>query len=165
MSMVAQERPATRKAPNGGVPARRAVIRWALRLLRREWRQQLLILALITVAVGATVVGSAVAITTPSPATAAFGTAHDLATLSGPSSHVGAQIASISRRFGTTDVIENQTLSVPGSIQTYSLRAQNPHGAFGQPMLSLSSGQFPVGADQVAVTTGIASDFHLAVGG
>ncbi len=33
----------------GGVPARRAVIRWALRLLRREWRQQLLILALITV--------------------------------------------------------------------------------------------------------------------
>jgi putative ABC transport system permease protein len=164
MSTMVRERPAAPKALNGGVPARRAVIRWALRLLRREWRQQLLILALITVAVGATVVGSAVAITTPSPATAAFGTAHDLVTLSGPGSHIGAQIASISRRFGVTDVIENQTLSVPGSIQTYSLRAQNPHGPFGQPMLSLSSGQFPVGADQVAVTTGIASDFHLAVG-
>ena len=54
------ERPAQRM-PNGGVPARRAVIRWAIRLLRREWRQQLLILALITVAVGATVVASAVA--------------------------------------------------------------------------------------------------------
>jgi putative ABC transport system permease protein len=37
------------------VSARRAVIRWAVRLLRREWRQQLLILALITVAVAATV--------------------------------------------------------------------------------------------------------------
>jgi putative ABC transport system permease protein len=164
MSMVAQERPATRKAPNGGVPARRAVIRWALRLLRREWRQQLLILALITVAVAATVVGSAVATNTPSPATAAFGTAQDLATFTGPGPRVAAEIASISRRFGKVDVIENQTFPVPGSIQTYSLRAQNPHGPFGQPMLSLISGQFPVGPGQVAVTSGVASDFHLAVG-
>jgi putative ABC transport system permease protein len=62
------------------------------------------------------------------------------------------------------DVIENQTFSVPGSVQTYSLRAQNPHGPFGRPMLSLISGQFPVGAGQVAVTSGVASDFHLAVG-
>jgi putative ABC transport system permease protein len=164
MTTVLRERPATRRASNGGVPARRAVIRWALRLLRREWRQQLLILALITVAVAATVVGSAVATTTPSPATADFGTAQDLATFSGPGSHIAAQIASIEHRFGTVDVIENQTLSVPGSIQTYSLRAQNPHGPFGQPMLSLISGQFPVGASQVAVTSGVASDFHLTVG-
>ena len=164
MSAVVRERPATRRAPNGGVPARRAVIRWAVRLLRREWRQQLLMLALITAAVGATVVGSAVATTTPSPATAAFGTAQDLATFTGPGSRVAAEIASISRRFGTVDVIENQTFSVPGSVQTYNLRAQNPHGPFGQPMLSLISGQFPVGAGQVAVTSGVASDFHLAVG-
>ena len=95
MSAAVRERPAVPRAPNGGVPARRAVIRWALRLLRREWRQQLLILALITVAVAATVVGSAVATTTPSPATADFGTAQDLATFTGPGSHVAAQIASI----------------------------------------------------------------------
>src|ERR1700677_3533027 len=107
MSTVAPERPAAPKAPNGGVPARRAVIRWALRLLRREWRQQLLILALITVAGAATVVGSAVATATPSPATADFGTAQDLATLGGPGSHIAAQIASISRRFGTADGIED----------------------------------------------------------
>src|ERR1700685_1234236 len=164
MSTMAPERPATRRPLNGGVPARRAVIRWAVRLLRREWRQQLLILALITAAVAATVVGSAVATTTPSPATAAFGTAQDLATFTGPGSRVAAEIASISRRFGTVEVIENQAFPVPGSIQTYSLRAQNPHGPFGQPMLSLISGQFPVGAGQVAVTSGVASDFHLAVG-
>jgi putative ABC transport system permease protein len=158
------EPPATRRTSNGGVPARRAVIRWALRMLRREWRQQLLILALITVAVAATVVGSAVATSTPSPATADFGTAQDLATFTGPGSRIAAQIASISRRFGTVEVIENQTFSVPGSIQTYSLRAQNPHGPFGQPMLSLVSGQFPASAGEVAVTSGVASDFHLAVG-
>ncbi len=147
------------------MPARRAVIRWAIRLLLREWRQQLLILALITVAVAATVVGSAVATTTPSPATADFGTAQDLATFTGPGSRVAAEIASIKNRFGTVDVIENQTFSLPGSIQTYSLRAQNPHGPFGQPMLSLVSGHYPAGPGQVAVASGLASDFHLSVGG
>jgi len=40
---------------NGGIPARRAVVRWATRLFRRDWRQHLLILSLLTVAVAAAV--------------------------------------------------------------------------------------------------------------
>ncbi|HEY6309711.1 MAG TPA: hypothetical protein VIY52_02740 [Streptosporangiaceae bacterium] len=48
-------RPAQAGTGNGGVPARRAVIRWAWRLFRREWRQQLLVLGLLTVAVAATI--------------------------------------------------------------------------------------------------------------
>ena len=71
-------------AGNGGVPARRAVIRWAWRMFRREWRQQLLVLALIMVAVAATVLGAAVATNTPPPADAGFGTAQDLATFQSP---------------------------------------------------------------------------------
>jgi len=132
-------------------------------LLRREWRQQLLILALITVAVAATFVGAAVATNTPSPASAGFGTANDIATL-GPSPHLAAQIAAIAHRFGRIDVIENETIQVPGSISTYSLRAQNPHGAFGQPMLSLVSGHYPSGSGQVALTSGVASELHLRIG-
>ena len=64
MSVGVLERPATGSAPDGttgGVPARRAMIRWAWRLFKREWRQQLLILLLVIVAVAAVVVGSAVA--------------------------------------------------------------------------------------------------------
>ena len=34
-----------RRPSDGGLPARRAVTRWAWRLFRREWRQQFLILA------------------------------------------------------------------------------------------------------------------------
>ena len=102
-----------RKAGNGGVPARRAVIRWAWRLLRHEWRQQLLILALITVAVAATFVGSAVATNTPPAPGAGFGTAADMATL-GPGPHRSAQIAALAHRFGRVNVIENETFSVPG---------------------------------------------------
>ncbi len=65
MNTVLEERPAEARPANGGIPARRAVIRWAWRLFWREWRQQLLVLALIVVATAATIVGAAVAVNTP----------------------------------------------------------------------------------------------------
>ncbi len=164
MSTALRERPAHAGAANGGVPARRAVIRWAWRLFRREWRQQLLVLALIVVAVAATVIGAAVATTTPPPANAGFGTAKDAATFQPPDPHLAAQIAALRHRFGRVDVIENQTIAVPGSISTYDLRAQNPRGPFGQPMLSLVSGHYPAHAGQVAVTDGVAATFNLKIG-
>ena len=163
MSVTLQERPARRRTGNGGIPARRAVIRWAWRLLRREWRQQLLILGLITAAVAATFVGAAVATNTPPPAGTGFGTATDLATL-GPGPHLSAQIAALTAQSGRVDVIENQAVQFPGSVATYNLRAQNPHGAFGQPMLSLSSGHYPTGPGQADLTSGVAAGLHLQVG-
>jgi putative ABC transport system permease protein len=162
-SAAVLDRPAHAGARNGGVPARRAVIRWAWRLLRREWRQQLLILALITVAVAATFVGSAVATNTPPEPGAGFGTANFMATLA-PGPHLSARIAALTQRFGRVDVIENQAIPVRGSVLTYSLRAQNPHGPFGQPMLSLTSGHYPHGSGQVALTSGLASELGLKIG-
>ena len=47
----------TPPAPGGRRPATPRDPRWAWRLLRREWRQQVLVLALLTVAVAATTVG------------------------------------------------------------------------------------------------------------
>jgi putative ABC transport system permease protein len=167
MSTTLRERPAvpapTSGAKNGGMPARRAVTRWAWRLFRREWRQQLLVLALITVAVAATLIGAAVSTNTPPPANAGFGTAQDMATFQAPDPHLASQIAALRQEF-RVDVIENQTFAIPGTINTYQVRAQNPHGPYGQPMLSLVSGHFPTGAGQVAVTSGLASDFGLRIG-
>ena len=125
MTLIEREAP-VRSTGDGGFPARRAIVRWAWRLLRREWPQQLLILALITVAVAATVVGSAVATNTPPAAGAGFGSATDIATFASPGSAEAAQIVALARQFGSVDVIENQTISVPGSVITYSLRAQDP---------------------------------------
>jgi putative ABC transport system permease protein len=168
MSTGLRERPAAPAPPagtgNGGVPAFRAVTRWAWRMFRREWRQQLLVLALITVAVAATIIGAAVATNTPPPANAGFGTARDMATFQAPDPHLASQIAVLQHRFGRVDVIENQIFAIPGSINTYQVRAQNPHGPYGQPMLSLVSGHFPAGPGQVAVTSGLASDFGLKIG-
>ena len=153
-----------REPRNGGVPARRAVIRWAWRMFRREWRQQLLVLALIVVALAATVVGAAVATNTPPPAGAGLRHRPGHGHLPRPGPQLASQIAALRQRFGRVDVIENQTIAIPGSISTYDLRAQDPHGPFGQPMLSLVSGRYPTGPGQVAVTAGVASTFDLKVG-
>jgi putative ABC transport system permease protein len=114
--------------------------------------------------VAATIVGSAVASNNPPPKTAGFGTAQDSASFTSYDAHTATVIASLEHRFGRVELIQNETQSIPGSINTYQLRAQDPHGPFSGPMLSLVSGRFPSGADQVAVTTGVASAFHLRVG-
>ncbi len=173
MSVGVLDRPVAQSAPEpttGGVAARKAMVRWAWRLFKREWRQQLLILLLVIVAVAAVVVGAAVATNTPPPANAGYGTADDLATFASsgkqpPNLHaVGAQIAALEHRFGTVQLIENQTFTVPGSTQTYQLRSQDPHGPYGGPMLQLLSGHYPTGPNQIAVTPGLASTLNLGVG-
>jgi putative ABC transport system permease protein len=133
-------------------------------MFRREWRQQALVLALIVVALAATVLGAAVATDTPPPSGAGFGTAQDMATFPGGPQLAG-QLAAAQQRFGRADVIENQAVAIPGSISTYDLRAQNPRGPFGQSMLDLVSGHYPAGPGQVAVTAGLAATFNLRVGG
>jgi putative ABC transport system permease protein len=149
---------------DGGLVARRAVVRWAWRMFRREWRQQLLVLLLIVVAVAAVVLGAAIATNTPPPANAGFGIAQDQATFQGSRSQVSKDIAQVQHRFGTVDVIENESVKVPGSIETYDIRAQNPNGAFGGPMLALVSGHWPTGSDEVALTSGLASELDLGIG-
>jgi putative ABC transport system permease protein len=164
VSTALRERPAPGTIGNGGVPARRAVIRWALRLLRREWRQQFLILALITVSVGATVLASAVATDTRAPIAGVLGTAQDAASISGTPARINAGITKIEGLYGRADVIENESVPVPGTQNTFDLRAQDPHGPFGGPLLSLASGQYPVTASEIAVTSGVATDFRLRIG-
>ena len=55
MSTALREPPDLDSGPGGGIVARRAVFRWGWRLFRREWRQQLLVFGLLTVAVAALV--------------------------------------------------------------------------------------------------------------
>src|ERR1019366_5663556 len=168
MSVGVLERPATGSAPEpttGGIPARRAMTRWAWRLFKREWRQQLLILLLVIVAVAA-----AVATNPPPPANAGYVTAGDLATFTSSGKQplhlqsVVAQIAALEHRFGTVQAIENETFNIPGSTQTYHLRSQDPHGPYGGLMLQLLSGHYPTGSNEIALPPGLASELNLRVG-
>ncbi len=131
---------------NGGVPARRAVFRWGWRLFRREWRQQLLVLSLLTVAVAATIWGTSVVTNwqLASPAYATYGTAAAQVTLPGTDPHLAADIATIAGRWGPADVIENQDIPT-GTAQSVQLRAENSRGHYNSPLLSLVSGTYPAG--------------------
>ena len=150
---------------NGGVPARRAVYRWAWRLFRRELRQQLLVLGLLALAVAATIVGVAVAASTPgTPDAATFGTANALITLPGTDPHLSSDVAAITRQLGPADLIENQSLST-GLVQPIELRAQDPAGPYGGPTLALVSGHYPAGPGQAALTSQVASLYGVHTGG
>ncbi len=165
MTSAVLERPVEARAANGGAPARRAVMRWAWRLFRREWRQQLLVLALIIVAVAALFVAAAVATNNPTPANAGFGSARDLATFEGSVPHLAARVAALERRFGRVEVIQNETLTIPGTTETYQLRAESSHGPFsGGSLLSLVSGRYPSAAGEVALTQDVASAFNRGIG-
>ena len=127
MSTTLLERPVEQHGSgNGGVPARRAVTRWAWRLFRREWRQQLLVLAMIVVAVAATVVGAAVATNSRAPADLGFGTAQNMATFRGTPSQTARDVAAMQQHFGRVDIIVNRALSIPGSINTYEYAPRTP---------------------------------------
>ncbi len=151
---------------NGGVPARRAVFRWGWRLFRREWRQQLLVLGLLTVAVAATIWGASVVTNTqlPNPNYATFGTAAALVTLPGTDPHLAADIAAIQGRWGPADLIENQDIAT-GTTQPVQLRAERPHGHYNSPLLGLVSGTYPAGPGQVALTSQVAALYGTHAGG
>jgi putative ABC transport system permease protein len=150
----------------GGVVARRAVIRWGWRLFRREWRQQLLVLGLLTVAVAAAIWGTSVVTNSrlPNATYATLGTAAASAALPGADPHLAADIAAIQGRWGPADLIESQNITA-GTAQPLQLRAESPHGHYNAPLLGLVSGSYPSGPGQVALTSGVAAQYGAHVGG
>src|SRR5215471_5786031 len=147
-----------------GIVARRAVIRWAVRLFRREWRQQLLVFGLLTVAVAATIWGASVVTNAQLPPNyATFGTGAAQVTLPGTDPRLAADIATIAGRWGPADLIEKQNVTT-GTRQPVQLRAESPHKHYNSPMLSLVSGTYPAEPGQVALTSQVATRYGAHVG-
>jgi hypothetical protein len=82
MSAVAHPSPLAGSG-NGGVAARRAVVRWAGRMFRREWRHQLLVLTLLTVAVAAAIGSITIAYNTLPADDSDFGSANQVLSFDG----------------------------------------------------------------------------------
>jgi putative ABC transport system permease protein len=165
MSVAVEDPPLVLGTGHGGMPARRAVTRWAWRLFRREWRQQAIVLNLLLVAVAATTVGLGIGANAPSEASV-FGTADHLVTLVSTGAQLDADLAKLRSSFGTVDVIEHEKkIPMPGSANGIDLRAQDPDGPYGRTMLRLNQGRWPQGPDEIAVTDRVATVFRLHVGG
>ena len=140
--------------------------RWAWRLFRREWRQQLLVLGLLTVTVAAAI-GFATAAYNAAPATgdAEFGSAdRSIVVEDADPAAMRSVLAAGEEWFGTVDVIGHRTVPVPGSIDTVDYRAQDPDGTYGSPLLDLRDGRYPATDDEVAVTDGVAETLDAGIG-
>lgn len=149
---------------NGGAPARRAMVRWAARLVRRDWRQHLAIVVLLTVAVTAAVGLSCAAFNiAPASALARLGTATASFQID-EAAGFDAQLDAGTAWFGTIDPIGHRTVPVPGAVVTVDYRVQQPGGPFGSPMLALRSGRFPAVADEVAITTWVVATVGTGIG-
>jgi putative ABC transport system permease protein len=154
------------RAANGGVAARRAVLRWGWRLFRREWRQQLLVLLLLTVAMAAAIFSVSATYHLVPSADARFGTANHRLDFDGSDPRtLDAEVSAVRAWFGTVEVIGHQPVPVPGSVETLELRTQDPHGPYGAPMLRLKEGRYPAATGEVAVTDAVAATFQVGVGG
>jgi len=164
MSTAVRSKPAAGSANSGGAPARRAVVRWAWRMFRREWRQQLTVLGLLTVAVAAAVAGMAFAADAPSSPDASFGTAGHMLVITGSKARLAEGISAASKAFGRIEVIYHAKAAIPGSVNSVDVRSERPGGEFSAPMLRLDVGHYP-GPGQVAVTSGVAAIYQLRVGG
>ena len=131
MSAGVLEPSAEPELDDGGSSARLAVIHWAWRLFRREWRQQLLVMALLTVAVAATVGARGWPPTRPpaNPNAGTYGTASALISLPGTDPRLAADIAGSGSSTGRGRDRE------PGPGQRHRpgrrLRAQDPAGPYG----------------------------------
>lgn len=147
-----------------GTP-RRAVARWAWRMFRREWRQQVLVLALLTAAVAASVgLASAAYATAPVPDNADFGAASHFIRFGNTDPGVlAADVAAARESFDTHEVIYHRRVPAPGLFEPVDYRAQDPDGPLGGPRLDLLEGAYPTGSE-VATTDGVADVLGLRVG-
>jgi putative ABC transport system permease protein len=161
MTTLAHRAPPSR----GGLAARRAVIRWAGRMLRRDWRQQALVTALLIAAVTAAVAGMTVVYNIGPGEDSEFGSATQMLTFDGGRPRaLAAGLAAAEQRFGTTDAIGHRSVAVPGSVDTIDFRTQDPNGPYGGELLSLRRGHYPTGAGDVAVTDGVADLLRVGLG-
>ena len=134
-------------------------------MFRREWRQQVLVVALLTVAVAAAI-GSITVVYNTSPAfDGEFGSASGLLRFDGSDPQaLEAALESAEESFGTTDVIGHRKVPVPGGVETVDFRSQDTDGLYGGDLLALRRGGYPAGPGQVALTEDVAELLDVELG-
>ena len=157
----------SRSRIDGSAAARRAVARWAYRLVRRDWRQYTVIVVLLTVAVTAsTLLATAAYNVAPAAGDAEFGDATHVLYLDGDisSDEITQWIAAGVDAFGAVDPIGHRTVAAPGTTHSVDYRAQAIDGPYSGPMLTVREGRAPSTAGEAAITDGVASMLSLTIG-
>jgi len=140
------------------VSARLALARWGWRVVRREWRQQLLVLALITVATAAASLGVSLAYNSvPSPSDRVGSATHELGLSAGQGPGMAESIKAAEAVFGTLDVSYAAQGRREGSTDDYTVTDRGESTIFGGETFRLRSGKMPQSAGEAAVAAGRAT--------
>ena len=142
---------------------RRVVRRWTWRMFRREWHQQVLVLALVALALAATAVMAAAASNAPPPATAQAGTAAFIANVPG-GPELEQRVRAFAADTGPVELIDHRQVGVPGTALSVDLRGQSPRGRYSRPLLNLLTGRYPTAGHEIAVSPVAAADLGLSLG-
>ena len=127
------------------------LFRWSVRLLRREWRQQLGVLALILAGVALSVGAVIAAFNLTEPPGTEFGNGSLDAQVYGDVAEVRDGLDSQGHDYG---FIQRVAVRQPGSAQFIPIRSQDPENGVTAPLLGLVEGQWPTSADEIGVTDG-----------
>jgi putative ABC transport system permease protein len=134
-------------------------------MLRREWRQHLLVVSLLTVAVAGALFGATAAYNIAPSHDGTFGRATHLFDISvDDRQQLDEFVADAESWFGEVDVITYRDVSVPGSPDLLEIRSQDPAGTLGAPMLAVRDGRYPAGPDEVALTDDVAALLDTSIG-
>jgi putative ABC transport system permease protein len=154
-----------RGSARGGIPARRALVRWSGRLLRREWRSQVLVTLLLTFAVATAVCGGTALYDTPPPQLPQLGSAEHRVSfdVTDPAT-VAPGVAALRRALGTIEVIAHSDARAPGYAAPIEYRAQAPGGPYAGSLLAVLDGRYPSGPGEAAITDGTAELLGLRLG-
>ncbi|MGH9138864.1 MAG: FtsX-like permease family protein, partial [Acidimicrobiales bacterium] len=146
-------------------PARRAIVRWALRLLRREWRQHVLVVALLTLTVGGALFGTTVAYNLAPSDEGTSGSANFRFNVTvDDRPRLDEFVADAAAFFGEVELITHRDVPLAGSTEGVEIRSQDPAGRFGAAMLALVDGRFPAAAGEIALTDGSARLLDASIG-
>ena len=150
---------------NGGMAARRAILRWAFRMYRRDWRSQAVVLLLLTISVAGAAFGIATTYNIAGSSDATFGRAANFLRYDGADpAQLADRLARTEQWFGTVEEIGHRYAPVPGLFDQVDIRAQQPDGIYGAPMLALREGHYPRGAGDIALTETVAASLKGTVG-
>jgi putative ABC transport system permease protein len=145
--------------------ASRAVAHWAWRMFRRDWREQSLVLVLLTVAVTASSYGASLGHALAPSDRASFGSATGRIRFTTNDPVLAASTVSAAQRtLGTVEEITDWVVPIPGSVRQLDVRTQDPHGVFGASTLRLRAGRYPVGGAEIALTAAMSQFLAAPVG-
>jgi len=127
-------------------------------VVRREWRQQLLVLALITVATAAASLGVSMAHNSvPSPSDRVGSATHELGLFAEQGLGMADSIEAAEAVFGTIDVSYAAQGHRAGSTDDYTITDRGESTAFGGETFRLRSGKMPEVAGEAVVARGRAT--------